>query len=73
MKKIPFKAISLTCITLVVLVVARCAVTAGRTKYYGGTDWITPVVEDPWFLVGMIAAALSVISLILLLVQRKQN
>ena len=73
MKKIPFKAIAAACMTLALLVVARCAVTYGRTVYYGGTDWVSKVVEDPWFTVGILAAAVSVVSLILLLVQRKQK
>ena len=73
MKKIPLKAISSVCIILSFLIVARCAVTAGRVTYYGGTDWVTPIVEDPWFTVGIVTAVASLISLILLLVQRKSK
>ena len=73
MKKIPLAAISAVCITLSFLIAARCAVTAGRVVYYGGTDWVSPVVEDPWFTVGIISAVASLICLILLIIRNRKQ
>ncbi len=62
MKKIPWTAIGAVCMVLVVLVVGRCAVTAGRVLYYGGTNWKEKVLADPWFYVGMAASAVCAVS-----------
>ena len=65
MKKIPWLGIGICSAILVLLVIGRSAVTAGRILYYGGTDWLTPVRSDPWFFVGMAAAAICVVSFLL--------
>lgn len=57
MKKFPWKGIGIGCAVLTMLVIARCAVTAGRVLYYGGTNWMSKVTADPWFYIGMAAAA----------------
>lgn len=58
MKKIPWTLIGAICMVLALLVVGRCAVTAGRVLYYGGTNWKEKVLADPWFYVGMVSSAL---------------
>ena len=58
MKKIPFRAIALICIAQAVLVLMRCLVTVGKSKYFG-QDWKLKLQEDPWVLVGIIAAILA--------------
>ncbi len=70
MKKIPWKGITAACLSLALLVVARCVVTVGKAQYYG-QDWIAKVMEDPWFLVGILAAALGLGALAALAVQNK--
>lgn len=73
MKKIPWTAIGIACMTLVVLVIGRCAVTAGRVLYYNGTDWKEKILADPWFYVGMAASAVCVLSFILADVLRRRS
>ena len=65
MKKIPWTGIGVGCMILVVLVIGRCAVTAGRVLYYGGTDWKDKVLADPWFYVGMAASVVCVVAFLL--------
>lgn len=65
MKKIPWFGIGVCSAILVVLVIGRSAVTAGRVLYYGGTDWLSSVRSDPWFYVGMAAAAICVVTFLL--------
>lgn len=65
MRKIPWKTIALVSLIMALLVVARSAVTVGKAFYYG-YDWVAKLVEDPWFIVGIIAAAVGVLSLIIL-------
>lgn len=65
MKKFPWLGIGVGCAILVLLVIGRSAVTAGRVLYYGGTDWLSSVRSDPWFYVGMAAAAICVVSFLL--------
>ena len=58
MKKIPFRAIALICAAQAVLVLMRCLVTVGKCRYFG-QDWKSKLQEDPWVVVGIIAAALA--------------
>ena len=57
MRRFPWKGIGFGCAILVLLVIGRCVVTAGRVIYYGGTNWVDKILADPWFFVGMAAAA----------------
>ncbi len=66
MRKIPWKGIAIGCGTLAILVLLRCTVTAKRFMYYGGIYWQKEVMEDPWYYVGMIAAAICVVALLVL-------
>ena len=67
MKKIPWKGLAYGCGILALLVLARCVVTAGRMLYYyGGSYWQSAIMEDPWFYIGMVAAAVCVAALLVL-------
>ena len=66
MKNIPWKGIAVSCGILTVMVLFRCIITAGRFIYYGGTYWHNEIMQDPWFYIGMAAAALCVASLLVL-------
>lgn len=56
MRNIPWKGIVLGCLALVGLIVARSLVTIGKDMYFG-YDWWFHLLSDPWFYVGMVAAA----------------
>ncbi len=56
MRRIPWKGIVLGCLALVGLIAARSLVTVGKDMYYG-YDWWFHLLSDPWFYVGMVAAA----------------
>ena len=66
MKNIPWKKVALGCGILTLLIVCRCAVTAGRFLYYGGVYWQNEIMQDPWLYVGMVAAACCVAALLIL-------
>lgn len=66
MKNIPWKGIAVGCGILAVLVLVRCVVTVGRNLYYGGTYWQNEIMQDPWFYIGMMAAAFCVAALLVL-------
>ena len=66
MKNIPWKGIALGCGIVTLLVLLRCVVTAGRFIYYGGVYWQNEIMADPWFYIGMVAAALCVAALLVL-------
>lgn len=66
MKNIPWKGIAVGCGILAVMVLCRCVVTAGRFIYYGGVYWQNEIMADPWFYVGMVAAAVCVAALLVL-------
>lgn len=72
MKKIPFKQIMFGCLAMALLVAARSAVTVGKAFYYR-TDWVAKLVEDPWFIVGLVAAAVGLLALLLMMWQRKER
>lgn len=68
MKEFPWKGVALGSGILTVLVAARCAVTVGFLRYYYGTtkNWMDKLMEDPWFFIGMTAAVLCVVALLVL-------
>ncbi len=66
MKNIPWKSIAFGCGTLALMVLFRCVVTAGRYMYYGGIFWQNEIMADPWFYIGMVAAAVCVAALLVL-------
>ena len=66
MYKIPWKGIAIGSGILTVLVAFRCLITARRFVYYGGAYWQGQVMADPWFYIGMMAAALCVAALLIL-------
>ncbi len=73
MKKIPWKSLAIGCGITAVMVLVRCIVTAGRFLYYGGSYWQSEVMADPWFYIGMVAAAVCVASLLVLSEQEKNT
>lgn len=73
MKHIPWKGLATGCGILAVLVLIRCIVTAGRFLYYGGVYWQNEIMQDPWFYVGMVAAAVCVAALLVLSDQSKKE
>ena len=74
MHKIPWRGIALGSLITVLLVAARAAVTIGKAYYYRyGVGWQAEVLEDPWFYVGMAAAAIGAGSLVAFLVSQKQK
>ena len=66
MKHIPWKGIATGCGILAVMVLVRCVITAGRFLYYGGVYWQKEIMADPWFYIGMVAAAVCVAALLVL-------
>ena len=70
MKKIPFRGIAVACMAQALLVLARCLVAVGKAKYFG-YDWKTKLQEDPWVIVGIVAAMLAVGALAGWVVQEK--
>lgn len=73
MRKIPWKGIAIGCLVLALLVAARSAVTVGKALYYR-VEWVSQLVEDPWFIVGIVAAVLGILALLMLgLLQKKDK
>ena len=64
--KFPWKGVALGSGILTFLVAVRSIITAGRFMYYGGVYWQKEVFGDPWFYVGMVAAAVCVVALLAL-------
>lgn len=66
--KFPWKHLALWGGVLTLLVAVRCFVTVERALYYGyGNKYgMQLVVQDPWFYIGMAAAALCVVALLVL-------
>ena len=71
MQKIPFKSIGIGCAIMTLLVVARCLVSVGRVLYYGGTNWLPVVQEDPWLYVAVVTAATSVLCFTMTILQER--
>ena len=73
MKALPWKGIATVCGILTALVVARCAVTVGFVRYYGGSYWMDKLMEDPWFYIGMVSAAVCACALLALAKQEEKE
>ena len=73
MKKFPWKGLAIGCGILTVLVIARCAVSIGWVYYLGGNQWQRKLMEDPWFFIGMAAAGMCVISLLIMAEEKSQK
>jgi hypothetical protein len=71
MQKIPFKSIGIGCAIMTLLIVARCLVSIGRVLYYGGTNWLPVVQEDPWLYVAVVTAATSVLCFTMTILQER--
>ena len=72
MEKIPFRKIGFAGLALAVLVAIRCCVSAGYVWYYGGS-YADAVLTDPWFYIGILAAAASAASWVILYFRRREN
>ena len=73
MKKIPWNVIMIGSTVMMVLVVARCIATACMELYYGRTDWVSVILRDPWFYVGVAASILVCISAIACLIRMRKE
>jgi hypothetical protein len=71
--KFPWKGVALGSGILTFLVAARCVVTVERALYYGRNYGMQLVMEDPWFYIGMAAAAICVIALLVLADQESKR
>ncbi len=72
MEKRNWKGICIGCIVMTVLVIARCIATAARELYYNRTGWMTLVLRDGWFYVGIAAALVGIISGVMWYLERKK-
>ena len=73
MKKIPWKGLAVSCGTLAILVLFRCIITAGRLLYYGSAYWKNAIMQDPWFYIGMVSAAVCACALLVLAKQEEKE
>lgn len=64
--KFPWKGLALGSGILTVLVAIRCFVTVERAIYYGRDYGMRQVMQDPWLYIGMAAAAICVVALLVL-------
>ncbi len=64
--KFPWKRLALFSGVLTLLVAIRCFVTVERALYYGKKHGMQLVMQDPWLYIGMAAAALCVVALLVL-------
>ncbi len=71
MQKIPFKSIGIGCAIMTLLIVARCAVSIGRVLYYGGTQWMPVIQQDPYLYVAVATAAASVACFVMTILQER--
>lgn len=71
MNKIPFKFIGGCSAALTMLIILRLMVSVGRVLYYGGTQWLPVVQDDPWLYVSVATAATSVICFTMAMVQER--
>ena len=58
---------------MLVLVLARCIATVFMERYYGRTEWIPVILDDPWFYVGIAAMILIYITAIITLIQGRKK
>ena len=73
MAHFPFKGIGIGCTILTFLVIVRCIVTIAWNRYYGYVNWSSLVLQDPWFYVGMLAAALGIACFVTTMIQEKKH
>lgn len=73
MKKFPWKALMIGSTVMMALVVARCIATACMEMYYGRTDWVPVIMADPWFYVGIAAAAVVCICAVVCLLEQGRH
>ena len=73
MKKIPWNAMMIASAVMALLVAARCIATACMERYYGRSDWVSVILQDPWFYVGIAAAVLVCISAIACLIRQRKE
>ena len=71
--RFPWKGAGITCAVITLLVVLRCLVTFFRNRYYGGTNGIQLILADPWFYIGMAAAAIGLACFVFLIVLDKKS
>ena len=68
-----WRAMMIGSTVMTVLVLTRCIATACMELYYGRTDWLSVILQDPWFYVGIAAVVLVYISAIVGLIQRRKG
>lgn len=73
MKKIPWNVIMIASTVMTLLVAARCIATACMELYYGRRNWVSVILQDPWFYVGIVTAALVCISAIACLIRQRKE
>jgi hypothetical protein len=71
--KFPWKGVALGSGILTFLVAVRCVVTVERALYYGRNYGVQLMMEDPWFYIGMAAAAVCVVALLVLADQESKQ
>lgn len=73
--KFPWKRVALCSGILTLLVAIRSFVTVERALYYGRKYGMQLVMQDPWLYIGMAAAAICVVALLVLADQeaKKRN
>ena len=71
--KFPWKGLAIGCAILTALVAVRCVVTVERALYYGRSYGFQLVMQDPWFYIGMAAAAVCVAALLVLVDQASKQ
>ena len=67
------KKILMSCVVMTLLVVARCIATAVRELYYGRTAWMNVILQDSWFYVGIVTAAMAILCGTVLLSHRRKK
>lgn len=73
MKKIPWNVMMIAGAVMALLVAARCIATVCMERYYGRTNWVAVILADPWFYVGVAAAAVVCICAIACLVEQRKK
>lgn len=71
--KFPWKGVALGSACLTILVCLRCIVTLERAAFYGMNNGPQIIARDPWFYIGMAAAAVCVAALLVLAGQESCN
>lgn len=73
MRKFPWKGLAIGGGILTLLVAIRSFVTIERAAYFGKQYGVQLVMQDPWLYIGMAAAALCVVALLVLADQEKKS